>query len=273
VDREERRVNQIAAFVRMDFLTAVSYRIQTLLSFAGLALTAIPVYFIAKALQPVMAESIRGEGAEYFGFVLLGMVATEFVLAGLTTLPGAVGSGIRTGTLESLFVTPTGWPMLLVGMLGYRLVWAVARSAVLLATGWALGANLVGSRLLPAAVIIALIALAYIPFGVLLAALVLSFRTMGPGPNVILIGSTLLGGVYYPTHVIPSWIEHLSAVIPLTYGLRALRQTLLGGMSLGNVASDLGILVAFTIVLLALSGYAFHKALEYARRSGSLTLY
>src|SRR4051812_25600281 len=107
-------MSKILAFVRLDFLSAVSYRIQTLLSFTGLALSAVPIYFIAKALQPVMAEAIRGEGAEYFGFVLLGLVATEFVLVGLMTLPMAMGSGIRTGTLESLFVTPTAWPTLLI---------------------------------------------------------------------------------------------------------------------------------------------------------------
>lgn len=266
-------MKKIAAFVRLDFLTAVSYRIQTVLSFAGLALSAVPIYFIATALQPIMAKTIRGEGAEYFGFVLLGLVATEFVFAGLATLPNAVGAGLRTGTLECLFATPTRWPTLLAGMMGYRLLLALARSAVLLSTGWILGASVVGNRLLSATVIIVLIALAYIPFGILLAASVLAFRTMGPLRSTVLIGSTLLGGVYYPTHVIPSWIENLSSVIPLTYGLRALRQTLLEGLPLGAVAADIGTLVVFVVVLLVLSGYAFHKALEYARRSGSLTLY
>jgi ABC-2 type transport system permease protein len=266
-------ISRLGAFFRLDLLTAVSYRTQTLLSFAGLAVSAIPVYFIARALQPMMAESIRAEGAQYFGFILLGLVATEFLIASVTTLPGAIGSGLRTGTLESLFVTPTSWPAVLAGMMGYRLLWAVARSAVLLGTGSLLGASLIGSRLAPALLITVLIALAYLPFGILLAASVLAFRTMGPVPNSILIGSTLLGGVYYPTHVIPSWLQQLSSVIPMTYGLRALRQTLLNGAPLASVASDLATLVVFIVVLLALSGYLFHRALEYARRSGSLTLY
>ena len=40
----------------------------------------------------------------------------------------------------------------------------------------------------------------------------------------MLAASTLLGGVYYPTTVIPSWLASASEFVPLGYGLRALRQ-------------------------------------------------
>ena len=40
---------------------------------------------------------------------------------------------------------------------------------------------------------------------------------------------SLLGGVYYSTSVIPEVVRPLASVVPLTYGLRALRRTLLSG--------------------------------------------
>ena len=66
---------RILAFVRQDLRTAFSYRLNALFSVAGLLATVVPVYFVAKALQPVMAKSIQAEGGEYFAFVLVGMVA------------------------------------------------------------------------------------------------------------------------------------------------------------------------------------------------------
>ena len=99
------------------------------------------------------------------------------------------------------------------------------------------------------------------------------FRTTGPLPQGVLIASGMLGGVYYPTHVIPSWIERISDVMPLTYGLRALRRTLLDGAPLSAVASDLAVLAGFIVVLSVAAAIAFRAALGHARRAGTLAQY
>jgi len=82
-----------------------------------------------------------------------------------------------------------------------------------------------------------------------------------------------LGGVYYPTHVMPSWLPRLSDAIPLTYGLRALRMTLLEGIPFSAVIPDVATLIGFVLVLTALSLFALTEALHYARRSGTLAQY
>lgn len=264
---------RILAFVRQDFRTALSYRLNSLFSIGGLLATVVPVYFIANALQPFMARSIQSEGGEYFGFVLLGMVGLRLAIAGVGSLPGTFWSAIRTGTLESLFVTPVRPPTLVVGMMAYGLLWAAAEAAVLFAVGLALGVRIVGAQAVMAAAILVLITLAYVPFGIFGAALLLLFRTTGPLLNGVIVGSAMLGGIYYPTHVIPTWIGQLAAFVPLTYGLRALRQLLLADQPLSAVAGDLAMLAAFATVLLAASWWAFDAALRHAKRTGSLNQY
>jgi hypothetical protein len=61
--------------------------------------------------------------------------------------------------------------------------------------------------------------------------------------------------------------------VPLTYGLRALRQILLGGETMGSVLPDVLILAAFTLGLFLASGIGLGLALRYARRAGTLTQY
>jgi ABC-type polysaccharide/polyol phosphate export permease len=124
-----------------------------------------------------------------------------------------------------------------------------------------------------ASIVLAMIVLAHLPFGLMAASLVLAFRTTGPLPTAILTVSGLLGGVYFPTHVVPSWIEHVSAALPLTYGLRALRQALLEGLPLAGFAGDLGILATFTVGLGALAMLMFRTSMSYARRHGTLAQY
>lgn len=261
------------ALLRVGWLSASSYRVGMALSVGGLLVTVVPLYYVAHALQPVMAESIRGQGSEYFGFVLVGMMAFNFLGPALNALPGAVGSGIRSGTLEAMLGTPAPLPSLLAGLVSYDLAWAGVRAAVLGLAGVALGARLAPEAVLPAAAVMALIVAAHLPFGLLGAALVLAFRTPGPLPRVMVAASVLLGGVYYPPEVIPEGLRALSAAMPLTYGLRALRRLLLEGASPAAVAADVAILAAFAAALLAAGALVFAAALRYARRAGTLAQY
>ncbi|HVE80364.1 MAG TPA: ABC transporter permease [Gemmatimonadaceae bacterium] len=261
------------AIAGADWRAATSYRVATVLSVAGLLVSIVPMYYIANALQPVIGGAIASEGDRYFPFLLVGMVTFSLLTAAVTALPTALRSGIATGTLEAMLATPTPVAALLAGFTGQRLAWAALRGAVLLVAGWALGAHFAWARVGMAAAIMALIVLAHVPFGLMASALVLAFRTTGPLPQAVLLVSGLLGGVYYPTQVIPSWFRDLSAFVPLSYGLRALRRTLLEGATAADVAVDLAALAAFAAALLALGGLVFAAALRYARRAGSLAQY
>jgi ABC-2 type transport system permease protein len=261
------------ALVRVQALTFASYRVQMILSIAALLVGIVPLYFITGALQPVMSGSIQAEGGHYFGFVLIGTVAFYFLSSAVNILPGEIGSGIRTGTLEAVLSTPTRLPEVLSGMMGFGMLWTTLRALIVLAVGWALGVPVAWVHLPAAMAVIGLIILAYLPFGMIGSALVISFRTAGPLAQGVLFVSTLLGGVYYPTRVIPSWLQDISALVPLTYGLNALRQILLEGAPLRAVLPDLAILAAFVVVLFGAGTLALSVALRSARRSGTLTQY
>lgn len=261
------------AMVRASWLVGSSYRMAMLTSFGSLVVTVIPVYFIAHALQPVMGKTIQSQGGEYFGFVLVGMIAFMFLGLAVNALPGVIRGSVSSGTLEAYLTTPTGLPTVLAGVVSYDFLWSFARALILLTTGAVLGAHIAWGKSLVAVGILGLIVLAYLPFGIFGAALMLWFRTTGPLPKAVIGLSGFLGGVYYPTHIIPSWLHSVSAAIPLTYGLRALRRVVLEGAPVASVASDLGILLLFTVVLCAISVLAFAKALRDAKRTGSLAQY
>ncbi len=266
-------MREALALMRASWLTATSYRLNMVFSVLALLVTVVPFYFVADALQPLMADAIRNEGQQYFGFLVVGTVAFSFLSAAVTALPGAVGSGIRSGTLEALLATPARLPAIFGGLIGYNIVWTTLRAALLIGFGLLLGVRIDWGNILLASGIVGMIVLAYLPVGLAAAALVLAFRTTGPLPQGVLIASGMLGGVYYPTHVIPSWIERISDVIPLTYGLRALRRALLDGAGVADVATDLGILAGFILLLSSASIAIFLVALRHARRTGTLAQY
>ena len=266
-------MRKVLAIVRANWLTALSYRLETFFTFLGIFVAIIPVYFVSHALQPLMATSIRSEAPEYFGFLMVGWVAFSFANTSVNALPGALGGEISTGSFEALLGTPTPLVTLLTGMIGQAMSMNVIRATVIVLFGCLFGLNIVWSSALAGAGILLMIILSYLPFGIFAAALILGFRTTGPFPTVVLTGSALLGGVYYPTQVIPSWIERLSVLVPLKYGLKSLRRTLLDGAPLSASLADLGVLAGLTCVGLALSLLAFSLALRYSKKAGTLAQY
>ena len=266
-------MREILALTRAQWLSQTSYRLQTILSFVSIIVSVIPLYFVSDALQPVMENAIRDEGGQYFGFLVIGMVATLLLNASVQLMPTSMASNISRGTLEAMLSTPAHLTSILLGMIGAGIAWAFARMAVLLAGGWVLGAPVQWGTMLPALLVLCLIMLAYLPFGIIASALILTFRTAGPIPQGVTYLSILLGGVYYPTHVIPSWLESVSDFVPLTYGLRALRRIALDGDSIGSVVPDLLVLIAFVVVLTIVASVCFAVAFRHAKRAGTIAQY
>lgn len=266
-------MRSIAAMIRASFLTVSSYRLAMLLSVGGVLVMFIPVYFVTDALQPYVGETIRAEGGNYFAFVIVGIAGTYLFSVAVGSLPQALGGAIGSGTLEALLVTRTPLYQILIGFAGYGILWSSVRALLLVGGAVAVGAEFVWSGA-PLAVLILLIMMAaYFAFGLVAASLVLMFRTAGPFVGVVLMGTGLLGGVYYSTTAIPSWLQHLSVLVPATYALRATRDLMLNGAPFSDVARDFWTLSGYTAVLLAAAAVTFVLALRYARSAGTLSQY
>ena len=150
-------MSKIFALVRATWLTAKSYRLGLVFSLGALLIAFVPLYFGAHALQPIAEESIRQEGGEYFGFLVLGLVATSFITFSMNSLLGAISSGISSGTLEALLATPTRLPTLLTGLMGYSFLQTTVRGLLMVFGIWVVGTPIVwtGAPLAVAVVLLA----------------------------------------------------------------------------------------------------------------------
>ncbi|MFN0099044.1 MAG: ABC transporter permease [Gemmatimonadaceae bacterium] len=266
-------MRSVLALLRASALTAASYRVATLLSLVGLLASVVPIYFISDAVGAIAAESIRAEGGNYFGFVVLGIALTYIVASATAALPAALSGSIGNGTLESLLLTRASLAEILIGLAAFPLVQSLLRSALLLLGAALFGVDVHWLHLPAVTAIVLLMIVAYGAIGLGAGALVLMFRTSGPWVTAVVAASGLLGGVYYATSVIPGWLQSLSSLVPLTYALRASRRLLLADAAVTDVLSDVGRLGALAAALLLLFGTGFAFALRRAQRSGLLSQY
>jgi ABC-2 type transport system permease protein len=263
----------LGALTRASWYSAKSYRLSLVMQVFGLLFTVIPIYFIAHALQPTMAGSITAESQEYFSFMLVGSIALMFVTMSVATLQGTIASGISNGYFESLLMTRSPVPMLLLGLTAYPLALSTVRATVMIAAGWMLGAPIAWSQVVPAFLIILLLIAVHWGIGLIGSGLILAFRTAGPLTSIVTSISLFFGGVYYPVSAIPSWLKNIASATPLAYGLRALRQVLLLGDGLAAVGTDLAMLAAMGVFTLILGAAVFSLALAYAKKAGTLSMY
>lgn len=67
-----------------------------------------------------------------------------------------------------------------------------------------------------------------------------------------------LSGALFPIDKLPVWLAPFTLADPLTYGVDALRGVLLGASHF-PVALDLGVLAAFTVLVIAAGTVAFER--------------
>jgi ABC-2 type transport system permease protein len=99
------------------------------------------------------------------------------------------------------------------------------------------------------------------------------FKRGDPINMLFMSTSELFGGVYFPVAVLPEWLQTVSHLLPITYSLNAMRQPLLQGYSLGELAPEIGALVLFSAVLVPASLLAFRYAVRKAKMEGTLVHY
>jgi ABC-2 type transport system permease protein len=166
------------------------------------------------------------------------------------------------GTLEQLIVTPIDKTSLILGkILPFLLIGYVQISVILVLGRLLFQVPMLGSLpllyLLSFAFIIASLAL-----GLLMSTLVRSQVQAMQLSFLFLLPNILLSGFMFPREAMPAPAQWIGAALPLTYFLTILRGVLLKNVGLDHLWREGLILVAFAIILVALSVARFQKTIE-----------
>ncbi|MFK7804644.1 MAG: ABC transporter permease [Anaerolineae bacterium] len=263
----------IAAFIRRDFLTQISYRSAFVLSFVGIFFRGFTFFFIAKLVGPT-AQPMLGEfGGDYFAFVLLGIAFNSYFGLGLNGFAGSLRQAQTTGTLEAMLMSPTPVSRIIIGSAAWNYAFTTFRVLVYIGLGLALGMDLSQANWLPAIVCLLISIVSFAAIGIIAAGVIMVIKRGDPVTSLIGSVSSLFGGVYYPIELLPDWLKPISAVLPITYSLRTMRKTLLTGAGFAEIWPDLLILIGFAVVVFPIALWIFRQAVNRARIEGTLAQY
>jgi len=156
----------------------------------------------------------------------------------------------RTGTLQRLLASPATEAEIVVGYsLAFGVIGLLQSVVVLVAAMLLFNISIVGSIVF-ALLVVMLIGFGHQGLGILLSAGAKNELQAIQFIPLILFPSILLAGLFWPIESIPSYLQPLSYVIPLRYGIDAQRSIMLRGWGLGEVWVDIVVLIAFAVLTL-----------------------
>jgi ABC-2 type transport system permease protein len=220
------------------------------------------------------APALEKYNGDYFSFVLIGLAFMGYINTGMRTFSNAIRTEQMLGTLEFILTTPTSLSVVLLSKMVWNFLYDSFHLTVYFLMGILfLSAKYTGESLWIVPVIMLLSLAAFSSLGMLSAGFIIIFKRGDPVNMFFSFGSILLGGVYYPIEVMPAAMQRLAEFLPITYTLRLMRDAIIRGAPLGELAPDLLKLTLLTAILLPISLWFIAFALRRAKHDGSLTHY
>ncbi|MCJ7768941.1 MAG: ABC transporter permease [Dehalococcoidales bacterium] len=208
-------------------------------------------------------------GVDYMQFMYPGIIA-------MTVLMSSIMSGISIvwdrefGFLKEILVSPLGRGGIMLGKAAGGAAVAVLQGIIMLILAPILGVSIDIVMVLELVLVIIIVSISLSGMGLLVASRMKSQQGFQVVIQVIIMPLIFLAGIFYPVNNVPVWMEVVSKVNPLTYGVDAIRQIFLGSEGAATIGvtifghtmtvlEDVLLVAAFGIVLLSLAVWSFSR--------------
>lgn len=257
------------AIVRRDLRIYLSYRTR-LVSQALTSVFSVTLFYYVSRLVHV---SGFGSPGAYFGFVIVG-ISMVSVMYSCFSIPELLRQELIAGTFDRLLLSPFGAVRSVIAMAIFPLLYSFLLAATTLGLGCALfGLQLHWSTVPLSVPAMALALLAFLPFGLLFAALTVIVKQGSVGTSWVIALLSIVGGLYFPVSLLPHWVRTAARVQPFTAATNVLRHLLVGSSIGESPGGALAKLALFAAVLVPASIVVLASAIRFGQRRGTITEY
>lgn len=265
-------MNVVPAVLRRDWAVERTYQLHLVMQLVDVAVMATAIYFVSLMVED--PASLADYGGNYFDFAVVGLAVTSFAGVGLSSFGESLAREQNTGTIDLLLASPAPIPQLMIGMFALPFILASVQIAGLLGIGiGVVGSGIPLGGLLLSVPVLLLTTATFAAVGVAIGGMMLLVKRGDPISGPFYQASMLLSGVIVPVDLLPEAIRVISAMLPATWGIRAVRELLLSDAGWRDVAPETLVLAGFTVVMLPASILVYRWCLRAAVRSGVLGSY
>jgi ABC-2 type transport system permease protein len=230
---------------------------------------------VSSFVQPLLWLVIFGVG---IGASLRGGVEIPGITYQHLIFPGIVGQtllftsmfmGISViwdkefGFMKEILVAPISRFSIFLGKMVGDSTDALIQGVIVLILGLALGISINPITFLASLPIMLLITFGLVSIGLTIASFMGSLESFGAIQSFINLPLFFLSGALFQLQLLPGWMQDASRLNPLTYGVDALRNVLLGGVwqpfQVQPLFVDIAVVGVFDLVMIAIGTWAFSR--------------
>jgi ABC-2 type transport system permease protein len=222
---------------------------------------AFPLFFLAFLGLGFRRMAIPGLSGDvnYISFLVPGILGMSLLFS--STFGGlSVLWDREFGFLKEIMVAPVSRISIVLGRIAGGITTSLIQGLMILAISFLIGFRLNSVLMLPMALIfMVLISVTFLGLGLIFASKMIDMQGFSIVMNFVIFPLFFLSGALYPLDNFPVWLRVLSHMDPLTYGVDGLRAIMIGQSSY-PILINLGIMVAFSLVMIVLGAYFFEKS-------------
>lgn len=208
-------------------------------------------------------------GVDYIQFMYPGIIAMTISMNSIMSATSIVWDR-EFGFLKELLVSPLSRTGIMLGKSVGGAAVAVLQTVVMLVLAPILGISISFVMVVELIIVVAIISISLSGLGLLIASRMKSQQGFQLVTQIVIMPLIFLAGVFFPVNNVPVWMEFVSKINPLTYGVDAIRQLFLGSETAGalsvsvfghtmSVFEDVLVVVVFGGILLIAAIWSFSK--------------
>lgn len=212
----------------------------------GLSRPLLWLVVLGAGMGPVVREIGQ---TRYMDFIFPGVIAINLLFAAFLSAISIIWDR-EFGFLKEILVAPISRTAIALGKAASGSTIAVIQGLIVVAFGPLVGVRLSLVQLVGMVLFMFIIAFACTSIGILLASKISSFEGFGVISNFIIMPMFFLSGAIFPIDSLPTWLDVLVRLNPMTYGVDGLRAIVLGVHTF-PMWFDVGFMAGFATLMLA----------------------
>lgn len=197
-------------------------------------------------------------GFRFLDFLTPGIVAMSVlfssIFAGVSVLWDK-----QFGFLQEVLVAPVSRLSIVLGRTLGGATTALVQGFIILGIALALGVKMTLPGVLLGVVLMVLIAFTAVGFGLIVASQMEDFHGFQLIMNLLVFPLFFTSSAMFPLEGLPGWLKTIAFLNPLTYGVDALRRSLIGFSSI-PIELDFAVLVATSAAMMTAASYLFSRS-------------
>lgn len=214
-------------------------------------------------VQPfiVQTQGIVPGNPNYVEFMAPGLMAMVIMMAAMIGLAGSISREREIGTLDGIISAPISRLSIVLGKSLAQIVRGLLQAILTLLLAILIFGVVVHGNLALLALLLLLTVFSFIGLGIIISALASQQETAMTIMMTITFPMLFLSGALFPIQQMPTIMQWISKVLPLTYAVNALRKCIVLGTGINGMMPEIWVMLGIGVVFISVAIPVFNRVI------------